>query len=162
MNDIYLHAEWFYSQDKEHNSYELQNDSNHYLVSGLWGWSIMMLIHPKHPPPAIFCVQIEHFTAAIREFNSICVSSCPLVQQEKTIFQKLKIAMTHSAMTVRYKKAQSNLTDLSWHSKSSVGRSTHPTNEEQRLSLKDQSLEATKMSTILDKISLIHLSETEV
>ena len=32
------------------------------------------------------------FQAEIREFNSICVSSCPLVNQEKTTFQKLKIA----------------------------------------------------------------------
>ena len=63
-------------------------------VSRLWGQSIMILIHPIHPPPVILCGQIEHFQAAIREFNSMCVTSCPLVNQEKT-FQKLKIAMTH-------------------------------------------------------------------
>ena len=69
MNDVFLHPELFHSQDKEHSNYELQNTSKHYLVSRLWGHSIMILIHPIHPPPAIFCVQIEHFQAAIWEFN---------------------------------------------------------------------------------------------
>ena len=110
MNDLYLHPELFHSHHKEHSNYKLSVTSKHDLLSRLWSQSIMVLIHPIHPPPAIFCVQIEHFQAAIREFSSICVSRCPFINQEKTTFHKL----------------------------------------------------ASKMSTILSGVSVIHLAETEV
>ena len=103
----------------------------------------MILIHPIHLPPAIFCMQIEHYQAAIREFSSLCVSSCTLVNQEKTKFQKLKTAMTDCVMTLRH---------LSWDSSGSVGHSTNL----------EGSPEAHKMSTILSRVSVIHLAETEV
>ena len=76
----------------------------------------MVLNPPIHPLPAIFCVQIEHFQAAIRKFSSMCVSNCPLVNQEKTTFQKLKIAMTHCVMNLRH---------ASWNSSNTFGHSTN-------------------------------------
>ena len=84
-NYIYLHPDYFHSQDQEHNNYELKNTSKHYLVSRLWGQSIMMLIHPNHPPPAIFCVHIEHFQGAILTLINVRKQLSPCIPGEDNI-----------------------------------------------------------------------------